>query len=169
MAHQHLEMFGIYSRKHFAEPTIGRSAECPQVTRLWRIQRHPNVHKLAAHNVVDISEHRVAIRILFFHDRTLLTSCRADSILSLTCPIYINASFASSLAAFHASGSAARYASNRLSVTASHAPANRSKFTAFPRSCSKKRWRGVRLNDSNELFSHGGRQPIIPLVKNAAS
>src|ERR1035437_9500290 len=145
MAHQSLEMLGIYSGKHFVQSTVGGPTDRAQVVRLRCVQRHSNIHEFAAGDIVDIPEHRVGVRNLIFHDMTLLTSCSAASILSLTCPIYLNAWSADWPAEFQASGNAALYASSRWSVTASQAPANRSKFTFLPQSCSENKWRRVCL------------------------
>src|SRR3989337_1018760 len=166
MAHQGLEMLRVHSRKHLVEPAVRCAAQRAQIARLRRIECDADVHELTVRNVVHISEYRIGVEVLVFHARTLLTSFRAGSILPLTWATYLNALSIWARAEFHASGIAARYASSRASAMASHAPANRSRFNALPRSCSENRWLPGWRSDSRDPITQGGRQPTTPSVIN---
>src|SRR5487761_2486933 len=73
VAHQRLEVLGIYARKYLAESAIRSPAQSAQITCVRGIKRYTDVDEFAARDVVNVPEHRIGIRILIFHARTLLT------------------------------------------------------------------------------------------------
>ena len=82
----------LVRRKRPNRPSVDNafpSSWCPHFGVQF-IEHDADIHKVATRYIVDVTKHAIGVGVRF-HLKTLKTSCNAETRLSLTCAIRLNA------------------------------------------------------------------------------